>query len=58
MAAIEEDVLEHFIEELGGVDGITPHMIETLRPLLTSGNKLKPDEIVKIFTDPEAKEAS
>jgi hypothetical protein len=58
MAAIEEDILEHFFKELSGVEGITARAIEQLRPLLTSGNKLKPDEIVKVFADSEARESS
>jgi hypothetical protein len=58
MAAIEDEILNEFFERLSGVEGITPRIVEGLRPLLTSDTKLKPDEIAWVFSLPEAETTS
>lgn len=52
MITIQQKIAEKFLAELANQEGVTPEQIERLRLLLTSGKKIKPDDIVKAFSEP------
>jgi hypothetical protein len=50
MSALEEEILETFYGDLSNNEKVTPKMLEQLKAHLTAENKLKPEELVKIFS--------
>ena len=49
MAAIQEEVLDGFFNKLGNSEGIDKDLIEALRVLFKSGDKLKADDLFAAF---------
>ncbi len=57
MAKIQEDILEAFFEKLNDSEAVDKVMVDGLRTLLNSDNKLRADEIAAVFTvDPATSE--
>ena len=55
LAKIQEKIAEAFFEKLDDSEAVNKEMIDGLRALLSSDNKLKADEIAAVFTvDPTA----
>ena len=55
VAKIQEEILDVFFEKLNDSETVDKEMIDGLRALLSSDNKLKADEIAAVFTvDPAA----
>ena len=49
MEAIQEEVLDGFFNKLGNSEGIGKDLIEALRVLFKSGDKLKADDLFAAF---------
>ena len=47
---------EKFLAELADSKDVSPQKLEALKPLFADGKKLKPDDLVKIFTSAEEDE--
>lgn len=52
MAKIEHKIADAFLEKLKESPDISPAMIDQLRGLISSGKKLKADELVRVFSPP------
>jgi hypothetical protein len=50
MATLQQIIAEKFIAELAEKGTVDSAKIEALRVLLKSDKKIKPDELVKVFT--------
>ncbi len=50
MAKIQEKILEAFFEKLNDSEAVDKVMVDGLRTLLSSDNKLRADEITAVFT--------
>ena len=50
MAKLQNEIAERFLEKLGESPDITTGMIDQLRELFSGKKKLKPDDLVKIFS--------
>jgi hypothetical protein len=53
MQKIQEQISNEFLTRLKGSQDFSDEMIEKLRELLVKGEKLKAEEIEKIFSDEE-----
>ena len=53
MPTLYEQIADKFLSELGKSKDISATKIDALRPLLTSGSKLKVEDLVKIFSSSE-----
>ena len=51
-SAIEDEILEKFLETLGHEEKVTPEMVAVLGKLLSGTGKLKPEDLVSIFAPP------
>ena len=52
MATIQQKIRDAFLARLTESGAVDAQKIEQLRGLLDSGKKLKPDDIVKLFSSP------
>lgn len=52
MATIQQKIREAFLARLTESGSVDANKVEQLRALMDSGKKLKPDEIVKLFSSP------
>ncbi|HEY5234574.1 MAG TPA: hypothetical protein VIJ14_00225 [Rhabdochlamydiaceae bacterium] len=52
MSKLEDDVLAQFFTELEKKDEITKHMITSLKQRLLSGEKISPEELTRVFSEP------
>ncbi len=52
MAKLQQEIADTFLEQLKESADISPPMIDQLRALLSSGKKLKADDLVKVFSPP------
>ena len=50
MAKIQEDILEAFFEKLNDSEAVDKVMVDGLRTLLSSDNRLRAEEITAVFT--------
>ena len=53
MKTLYQQIGEKLLAELEKSKEVSPQMLEALRPLFAEGKKLKPDDLVKIFTSAE-----
>jgi hypothetical protein len=53
MSTLYQQIGDKFLSELGKSKDISARKIDALRPLLISGNKLKVEDLVKIFASSE-----
>jgi hypothetical protein len=56
MTTLYQQIGEKFLAELEKSKDVNPQRLEALRPLFAEGKKLKPDDLVKIFTSAEEDE--
>jgi hypothetical protein len=52
MGKLEQQIAEAFLEKLRESPDVAPTMIEQLRELFSSEEKLKADDLVKVFSRP------
>ena len=53
MATLQKTIAKKFLDNLSGSDAVNARQIEQLRELLADGNKVKAEDLVKIFTAAE-----
>ena len=53
MATLQQTIAKKFLDNLSGSDAVNASRIEQLRKLLADGKKVKPEDLVKIFTASE-----
>jgi hypothetical protein len=53
MTTLYQQIGEKFLAELSNSKDVSAQKLEALRPLFAEGKKLKPDDLVKIFTSAE-----
>ena len=58
MAMVQDEILEDFFSRLGKAGGFDEEQVEALRALFKSGDKLKADDLVAIFSGPGRKEGT
>jgi hypothetical protein len=56
MPTLQQHIADKFITSLSVTKGLEDERIERLRALLSSGKKIKPDELVKIFVEPSGED--
>jgi hypothetical protein len=56
MKTLYQQIGDKFLVELQNSTDVDPRMLEALKPLFTEGKKLKPDDLVKIFTSADKDE--
>ncbi len=56
MTTLYQQIGEKFLAELANSKDVSPQKLEALKPLFADGKKLKPDDLVKIFTSAEEDE--
>jgi hypothetical protein len=56
MTTLYQQIGEKFLAELEKSKDVSSQRLEALRPLFAEGKKLKPDDLVKIFTSAEEDE--
>ena len=52
MATLQQQIVEKFLAKLAKSKGVEPESVEQLRILLAENKKIKPDDLVKIFSLP------
>ena len=52
MATIQQQIRDSFLAKLAESGSVESSKIDQLRVLMTSGTKLKPDDVVKLFSSP------
>jgi len=52
MATLQQQILDRFLAKLAESASIDATRIEQLRKLLADTKKLKPDDLVKVFSQP------
>ncbi len=53
MPTLQQQIAEKFLAQLGNSMEISVEKIEKLRAILTATKKPKPDDFVRIFTEPD-----
>ena len=56
MTTLYQQIGEKFLAELSNSKDVSAQKLEALRPLFAEGKKLKPDDLVKIFTSADEDE--
>jgi hypothetical protein len=56
MTTLYQQIGEKFLAELANSKDVSPQKLAALKPLFAAGKKLKPDDLVKIFTSAEEDE--
>ena len=54
MPTVQEDILNAFCAKLSTLESIDPHTVDALRIVLTSGKKLKADDVVAMLVKDQA----
>jgi len=49
---LQDEIANTFLEKLSESQDVTPEMIDRLRDLLSGKEKLKADDLVKVFSPP------
>ena len=52
MAKLQEEIAEALLDKLKKSPNVTPAMVEGLRTLFLAKKKLKPDDLVEVFSPP------
>ena len=52
MAKLQTEIADTFLEKLGESTDLTTEMVDRLRELFSAKKKLKPDDLVKVFSPP------
>lgn len=52
MGKLQDDIADSFLEKLKKSPDVTPEMVDGLRELLSARKKLRPDDLVKVFSPP------
>ena len=53
MPTLQQKIASSFLEKLARQESVGPEKTEKLRELLASGKKLKPEDFLKIFAEPD-----
>jgi hypothetical protein len=56
MTTLYQQIGEKFLAELQKSNDVSPQKLEALRSLFAKGKKLKPDDLLKVFTSAEDEE--
>ena len=56
MTTLYQQIGDKFLAELSNSKDVSAQKLKALRPLFAEGQKLKPDDLVKIFTSAEEDE--
>ena len=56
MATVQEEILDAFLTRLGKAEGGNDDLVRALRALFQSGDKLKAEDLVDIFSARKKKE--
>ncbi len=52
MTKLQDEIARRFLEKLNGSSAVAPEMIEKLRVQMSEKKRLKPENLVKVFSMP------